>query len=442
MPLSTQQTNELNIASQRRLAGNASATDIRNLDYAARTYGYRYTPTPAAPAAPAPSQSGALATVFGSPSSLSTPDQLMAFINGGQVSSDTGVPVRRSLSDYAEAARTVLGGGATAPAAPSFSADYEALRGTYGIADLEKRSVDLQAQQDAIIAETKTLTDAERGSSISAGTATGRIGEINRVQQEKLDAVVRQQNEVTNQLKVKTDVVSNIMQFKQLDYTSAVQLYDTKFSQSIQAINLVSGLDDKQKSDVQKSQDDARANLQIIYNQLSSGGLSQSQITPQQRQQISSLETKAGLPMGFFSYIQDKNPKSDIVSTTTRTGPDGYSYADVVVRDPATGALSVQSARLGQVKSAAGTDETASFYKDAQATLTDLTSGKMDWGQAFNFLKAKYNAPDDVIDTLLNKTVWSQAGAYETQQANRRSPATAPIPGYHVDQRTGALIRN
>jgi hypothetical protein len=49
-----------------------------------------------------------------------------------------------------------------------------------------------------------------------------------------------------------------------------------------------------------------------------------------------------------------------------------------------------------------------------------LASGKKNWGQAFNYIKSRYGAPDDIIDNLLGKDTWSAPGAYETIQERRK----------------------
>ena len=64
------------------------------------------------------------------------------------------------------------------------------------------------------------------------------------------------------------------------------------------------------------------------------------------------------------------------------------------------------------------TDEKA-FYADIDTMLNDLNSGKRSWGEAFNYIKSKWGAPDDIIDNLLNKEVWGEEGAYEKRKAAR-----------------------
>lgn len=79
---------------------------------------------------------------------------------------------------------------------------------------------------------------------------------------------------------------------------------------------------------------------------------------------------------------------------------------------------------LGTVKtsggSGSGNSDEKAFYSDIAKMTDDLSAGKKNWGQAFNYLKAKYGAPDDVIDQLLDKETWSKAGAFETQKESRK----------------------
>jgi len=74
----------------------------------------------------------------------------------------------------------------------------------------------------------------------------------------------------------------------------------------------------------------------------------------------------------------------------------------------------------------AGDKEKAAFYDDAEKQLNLLASGKTDWATAYNTMAAKYEAAPGkekematMIDTVLNKAVWSQPNAYGQIQADR-----------------------
>lgn len=57
------------------------------------------------------------------------------------------------------------------------------------------------------------------------------------------------------------------------------------------------------------------------------------------------------------------------------------------------------------------TKDEEKFYDEIEKGLEDLRSGA-NWGEVWNRLKAKWGAPDDVLDSLLNKEVWAKEGAF------------------------------
>lgn len=59
-------------------------------------------------------------------------------------------------------------------------------------------------------------------------------------------------------------------------------------------------------------------------------------------------------------------------------------------------------------------DGTTKFLKDIQSYQDKLQSGKADWAMAYNYMVTTYGSEQgDIIDKLLNKDVWSVAGAYQ-----------------------------
>lgn len=75
--------------------------------------------------------------------------------------------------------------------------------------------------------------------------------------------------------------------------------------------------------------------------------------------------------------------------------------------------------------------EEKAFYDDVDKQLTKLAEGDTDWGTAFSTIKSKYGAPDNLIDTLLNKEIWAEPGAYEKIQ-ERRSGSDYGTTGYYM----------
>jgi len=100
----------------------------------------------------------------------------------------------------------------------------------------------------------------------------------------------------------------------------------------------------------ERTEDNARANLSIIYNSITAGNTEWAGMDQATKNQITKLEQEAGLPAGFTEGLHNNNPAQDIISTTSRQESNGDSYADVIMRDHKTGAISVQHIFLGKSK--------------------------------------------------------------------------------------------
>lgn len=308
----------------------------------------------------------------------------MSFINGNQQQDfdlatgvEAEVPVRGSTKTYqdafAELQKTLTQNQPVKPAATSFEQDYTAQLEKAGVSDLEKSLADLTASEQEIRAQFRVNKAGEKGKPVAMNVIEGRVSEQERNANEQLDTVLRQKDYITNQLKTKYDVVNNMMNLKKMDYETATDAYNTAFTQNLNMFNTVKGIMDDEKSDLERKEDNARANAQIIYNNITSGGLTLDSIPADQKLQISKLEMQAGLPSGFFQSLQSKNPKADIVTSTTRTS-GGKKYADVIMRDAATGALVTKSILLGSTNEGSGGGSDLSAGELKNKAFSDLNS--------------------------------------------------------------------
>jgi len=296
-----------------------------------------------------------------------------AYINANQkddqaaAAKSSDVPVRSSTQSYedifANLQKTILGSN-TKPTAPNFESTYNSLLASNGISDLESQLSDLGNQENEIRAGFRQQKANEQGKPVAMNVIEGRVGEEERAANERLDTVLRQKDYITNQLKTKYDVVNNIMNLKKLDYQTASDEYNTAFSQNLQLFNTVKGISDDQKSDAEREQDNARANAQIIYNSIQSGGTNVDSLSDDQKLSLTKMEMQAGLPVGFYQNLQSKNPKADIVTSTSRES-GGSKYVDVIMRNP-DGSLTTQSMRVGSVDAPQGSKPT-----EAETTKTN-----------------------------------------------------------------------
>jgi hypothetical protein len=243
------------------------------------------------------------------------------------------------------------------PVAPDLTGEYNTLKTQYGIGDLETELNGLKTEAAAIKATRTTRTNAERGKTVATNVIEGRVSQVERQENERLTAITDQINSVADRLTTKYNVVKTLMDLTQQDYTNASSSYNSQLTQNINMYNILKGLTDDQKTTEQKAQDDARSNLQIIYNQLTSGGLTTADLTPDQKTLITKLEVQSGLPVGFYSNMQNKNPKADNVATIDWTDENNNKYVSIITRDAKTGKLVTENQLIGKAKATGSTSE-------------------------------------------------------------------------------------
>lgn len=322
------------------------------------------TPAPGTPGGADPAQAGIGnqdpnrpgAMKVPSPSSVTSQDEAKTFINANQQSDAASAasaeepPTRnsvQSITDQVSEVTSALTGGEKRPERPSYESQYSSLRAEQGIGSLEDKLNELTSAEDALYADLRAKKESETGKPVAMGVIEGRIGELSKQAQSDIDFITRQKNSITNQLKTKYSIVDTLMKYKEQDYTTAAADYDRQFSQAVQTFNLVKGIQAEQKSDAETKTDNARANLQIIANNVASGALDE--ITPEQKLLINKLELESGLPQGFVEGLRSKNPKADIITTNNWTDASGREYVAVVMRDK-DGKLTTTNQYVGQGK--------------------------------------------------------------------------------------------
>jgi hypothetical protein len=316
------------------------------------------------------------------PASVTDPNSAHSFINGNQEkdfntattanSTDTP-PVKGDANgnptptptDALASLKAEVTPSTPKPTAPNLTDTYKNLLQTSGINDLESQLSNLKQQASSITATYSNLKLDEEGKPVPMNVINGRMSEEDRQATEKLNPINEQIKAITDQLTTKYSVVNNIMTFTGKDYDNAVQDYDKQFSDNIAMINAVKTLSTTDNTAV----DNARANLQIIYNGLSNGTATVDSLTPDQKANITKLETQAGLPVGFYNSIVAKNNGGSILSTTTRDD-NGTKYADVILKN-SDGSLSIKSYALGGTSTGNGTagDQKNSAYTNINSIL-------------------------------------------------------------------------
>lgn len=301
------------------------------------------------------------------PSSITSVDAMNAYLNGAQNNNFVGNGGSPQVTDYVQLAKQLSEGlKTTAPTNFSREQTLSDLRSQYGVADLESQLTELDKQANDIAAEQRQRVANEENKPVAMGVIGGRVSEIERQQNERMDAVNRSRQYVASQLQVKNSLIDGVMKAKSEDYQTASTRYDAEFSKNLQIINLARGIEQDKQTAADKQQDNARATIQTVYNTVTSGGLNPSTMTDSQKANIARLELQAGFPAGFIQNLYDKNPKGDIIYTGKETAADGNDYVTVIMKDKTTGETNTQKILLG--KSAAQQNKEAELkIKQQQA---------------------------------------------------------------------------
>lgn len=307
------------------------------------------------------------------------------FINSGQktdfdaatATNGDNPPVKDSTASYEDMFNKLkrdLAPSTPAPAPLNQADTYNNLRATSGINDLESQLTDLKSQAKAITDVNTNQTLDEQGKPVAMNVIDGRISEEERQANERLTPINEQIQNISDQLTTKYNVVNNLMTYGKQDYDSAVASYDKQFSDNIALMSAVKTLGATDNTAV----DNARANLQIIYNNLGSGATDATSLSPDEKANITKLETQAGLPVGFYSSIAAKNADGTILSTTTRDD-GGTKYADVITKG-ADGKISVQSYAVGSATTKTSTSKNQA--NDVASAVLDFEKQIKDKGWA------------------------------------------------------------
>jgi len=181
--------------------------------------------------------------------------------------------------------------------------EFEKLRTTYGVADLEKSLTDVKAKIETEMANLRTARGIEEGKPVPMGVISGRISEEERVAQERVDFLTRQKARTTDELNTKYGIINTYMTLKGLDYQDAVSAYDKEFTHNLQLYDIILGAKKEARSAYEYDQTAARANLQIYANAAISGNISYSNLSADQKLMISKLEIQSGLPIGTIANM-------------------------------------------------------------------------------------------------------------------------------------------
>ncbi len=287
---------------------------------------------------------------------------------------------------------------------PSLVEQFNTQRQALGVGVLEDELAGLDAEVAKLDADYASTIEDEEGRQVSLSQVRRRqSAEELTYNRAKRDLMAKRQD-VANRLDTKLGMVSTIVSLTGQDYQNATNDYNTKFNQALQTTNLIKGIEDEEKSDKETANDNARANLTVMYNLIKEGNVKYEDLDPAAKTNITKMEIQAGLPSGFFRYLQT-NVKDSIVASSTRES-SGSKYYDIITKDK-DGALTTKSIYIG--KTDTGSDTTSdskvveNFNKDVSDTDARIKAGTN--GQFMRNLYARYPQIDKAdIERKVNET--------------------------------------
>ena len=277
--------------------------------------------------------------------------------------------------------------------------EYEKMRGEMGVADLETTLTDLKAQLEEQYAAKRARTTDAQGKPVAMGVIAGRVSEIERQENERIDAIGRQLNVINDQLTTAYNTIEQYMNFMSLDYQDAVTQYNTEFNRNLQIYHLVDAEIDEQVST-------ARANLQTYQNAIINGNMSYSQLSSDQKTFINKLEVQAGLPVGFTSRL---NPDDKVIYNGTRES-GGVKYVDYITQNP-DGSLNTKSVAVGSSSGGSGGTEREQLgdaTSQMREAITTAASEAKQMGVSFEGAGAKSYITINQARPLIQ--AWEDAG--------------------------------
>lgn len=250
-------------------------------------------------------------------------DQVTPYLNNFQQDVFKSIQLPEIRTPTLDELKTSLTPTTPAPAPLDRVAEFQKMRTEYGVADLE---ASLNTIKDQVRAEQDAIRQArgiEEGKPVPMGVIAGRISEEERVANQRIDSLGREQSRITDQLNTKYGVINQFMTLKGLDYQDAVKAYDDEFSRNMKMYELVSSKQEfaintalsvakMQQSAYEFEKTTAKANLAIYANAATSGNLSYDKMSADQKLMISKLEVQSGFPVGFIGSLQ-VSPKDKIL---------------------------------------------------------------------------------------------------------------------------------
>jgi hypothetical protein len=251
-----------------------------------------------------------------------------------------------SFQDYLKQLQEALP--AKPATSPSLVDEYKRLREEAGIENLEAELEEVNKQIKELNNRYLAAKQEIESSPISKFSASAKLSKLQRDLAAEYAPLQERQTYLADQLKTKNATIETLMNLTNKDYERAKEDYENEYNRVLKLYDIFRGEEERAATLEEKAQDNARANLQIIANQMISGNISWDQLDDIQKAKIQQIELRAGFPIGYLSTItKTLKPKEDIVATSTFTDQSGNKIVSVITRMP-TGGFETKNIILGK----------------------------------------------------------------------------------------------
>lgn len=314
-----------------------------------------------------------------------------------QTTDITSLTNQKTINDL----KTSLGLNVAPPAAPSFASDYEALRSSYGISAIESQINSINTQQNDLEASYKAGLNKQEDRLAPMEIIGSKQAKLTKQYQEQAELLNNRKATLVDEYNTKSGIVSNIMQFKQLDYNAAKADYNQNFSNVINLQQLLDGEKSQAVQEQNQQRDDARANLTVLQNLATDSGKSWDQLDSSMQTQMNTLELKAGIPQGTFKSFMMQKGNLKVDYTTTGYDSAGNQITSFFSYNNGNPQL-IKSVGTGAVnQSTSGNDaETLKISKSKVATFLQSVVGEDGKVAPNDYKKAKTAWTMDGLDPL------------------------------------------
>lgn len=213
--------------------------------------------------------------------------------------------------------------GRQAPAQPSLVEEFQAFRQQVGLpgveGELETARADLRALEDEVVSREREIKGQPGVTSRFIGR---RLVQLDKETADAFDTAQTQVRDLQDRVDGRNKTVSMFMNLAKQDFTNARRQYEFEFNKAIQLYNSLS-------IEENRAVDNARANLQLMMNQMSKSKISYNDLDTDGKLAFDSEAVRSGLSSELGQFIQ-ANTEGEIAWHSKN--PDGTHtvfYKDV-----------------------------------------------------------------------------------------------------------------